>query len=135
MPAQRQPNRAAEHQQQHGLRQHQPQDAVIREADGLEHRQLRNALAHRLRHGVARQQHQREKHRRHDRADNQSDIGELADQRGGERLLALGLGLVVRVRRQRVDRLRDRVRLHRDRRASPTYQPTVPLPNCAASSK
>ena len=39
--------------------------------------ELRNTLPHRLRHGVAGQKYEREKHRSHDRPDNQPDVGEL----------------------------------------------------------
>src|ERR1019366_6707218 len=81
--------------------------AAVGKADRLQYRQLWNALTYRLRHGVARQQHQREEHRTHDGAHDQTDVSELADEARIEGLLGLRFGLVVGVLRERIDRLRD----------------------------
>ena len=71
--------------------------------DRLEHGEFGNALTHRLRHRVAGQQYQGEEYCRHDRTDDQADIAKLFDEGQIERFLGLGLGFVIRVRRQRID--------------------------------
>ncbi len=63
-------------------------------AQGLEHCEFRDALAHRLHHGVAGEEQQGEEHRADDRADDQADVAELLDEGLVERLLGIGARLV-----------------------------------------
>ena len=116
-PAMRRPMAPPSAEQQHRLRQHQREDAAVGEADGLEDGELRNALAHRLRHGVAGEENEREEHRGHDPAHDEPDVGELADEGGLKGVLALGLGLVIGVGGDHIDRPRDAVRVLRLRHA------------------
>ena len=78
---------------------------------------------------------QREEHRAHDRSDDQADVGELADEGRGEGLLGLGLGLVIGVGGQRIDRLRDAVGLLAVGELDGVPADLLPLPNWRASSK
>ena len=127
-------DQAADRQQQRRLGQHQREHVAVGEADGLQDRQLRDSLAHRLRHGVAGEKNEREEHRGHDAADDEADVGELAGEGGLEGGLALGLGLMIGIGREGIDRLRDAVGVLRLRDAL-DVPAAVPPPNWVASSK
>ena len=81
--------------------------AAVAEAERLQDRELRDALAHALRDRVADHEQQREEHREQDPAHDQADVADLLEEADVEVLLGLGLGLVGRVLEHRVDRLRD----------------------------
>src|SRR5574337_836350 len=100
---------APDQYQQYRFGEHQQQHDAVGKSERLQHRQLGNPFAHRLRHGVAGQQDQREEHRRHDRLDDQADVADLLGEGGVEGVGGLGLGFMVGIGRQRVDRLRDLV--------------------------
>ncbi len=118
---------AAEHDQQHGFGEHEAKHALVGKTNRLQHRELRNALAHGLRHRVAGEQDQREEHSRDDGADDQADVAELLDERKIERLLGLRLGFVIGIRGQRIDRGRDSLRILRI-----VYAREVPADRAAA---
>ena len=123
---------AAEHQR---LGEHEAHDGRIAEAVGLQDRELRNPLAHRLHHRVAGHEQQREHHGCDDGVDEKADVADLRDLRAQPILLALRLRLERRVGEQRVDLLGD---LGRDRLESwifTKYSVTVPLAAARASSK
>ena len=104
---QHQADQAAEQAQRERLGEHETKHRAVGKSQRLQYRQLRDALAHALRHGVADHQQQREEHREQDPAHDEADVTDLLDEAQVEVLLGLGLGLVRGVLEHRVHGLAD----------------------------
>src|SRR6185437_4325328 len=85
----REPDRGGQDAEDDRLRQDEAHDQPIREPDRLEHGELGYALANGLHHERAGGEEQREEDRAHDRPDDEVDVGDALDLRGGQ--VAFGL--------------------------------------------
>ena len=92
-----------------------PKNLTVVKTDGLEHTQFAGPFAHRLRHGVAGDQQDGEKHRAQDGGDNQHDVADLTRPRLHKRALRLRLGFRRRILKLLVHPLRHFHRLRRVR--------------------
>src|SRR5882724_4182623 len=120
----------ADHEEQHGLAEHQRRHGGVGEAERLENGQLRDPLADRLRHRVAGQDQDREEDGEQDARDQRAHVADLPGEAEREFLLGGGLRLVGLVQEHPIDGRRDRPRLL-DGRDADDVPPGLALPGLA----